>query len=65
MDGDKIASVEIVEHHETDGISDPARNQIPDMIVAANSTEVDNISGATITSKAIKEAVDAALVQVK
>lgn len=65
MDGDKIADVEIVDHHETDGISDPAREQLPEAIVSAGSTEVDNISGATITSKAIKEAVEDALSQVK
>ncbi len=65
MDGDKISTVEIVQHAETDGISDPARDQIPGAIVEANSTEVDNVSGATITSKAIKEAVEDALSQVK
>lgn len=65
MDGDKIANVEIVKQNETDGISDPAREQIPGAIVEANSTEVDNVSGATITSKAIKEAVEDALSQIK
>lgn len=65
MDGDKIANVEIVKQNETVGISDPAREQLPALIVEANSTEVDNISGATITSKAIKEAVENALAQVK
>lgn len=65
MDGDKIANVELVKENETEGISDPAREQLPALIVEANSTEVDNISGATITSKAIKEAVENALSQVK
>lgn len=65
MDGDTIAKVEVVDHKETDGISDPAISQIPDTIVAANSAEVDSISGATITSNAIKEAVSDALNQAK
>ncbi len=65
MDGDTIAKVEVVDHKETDGISDPAISQIPDAIVAANSAEVDSISGATITSNAIKEAVSDALNQAK
>ena len=65
MDGDKIAAVEVVQHAETEGISDPALAQVPTAIVEANSTEVDNVSGATITSKAIKEAVADALSQVK
>lgn len=65
MDGDKMANVEIVSHTESPEISDPAIEQIPGMIVEANSTEVDNISGATVTSKAIKEAVANALAQVK
>ena len=65
MEGGKITKVEIVKHNETPGISDPAREQLPDAIVKAGSTEVDNVSGATITSKAIKEAVSDALSQVK
>ena len=65
VEGGKITKVEIVKHNETPGISDPAREQLPDAIVKAGSTEVDNVSGATITSKAIKEAVSDALSQVK
>ena len=57
----KIANVEITEHAETEGISDPAIEQIPDLIVEKNSTDVDAVSGATITSNAIKEAVNKAL----
>ena len=65
MKDGKIAAVEVVEHHETAGISDPAIAQMPEKIVKAGSTEVDNVSGATISSKAIKEAVADALSQVK
>lgn len=65
MDGDKIAAVEVIEQNETAGISDAALNTVPGAIVAANSIEVDTASGATITSKAIIEAVGNALSQVK
>lgn len=65
MKDGKIAKVEIVKHNETAGISDPAREQLPDAIVKAGSVEVDNVSGASITSRAIKEAVEDALSQVK
>lgn len=57
----KIANVEITEHNESEGYSDPAIEQIPGAIVEKNSTDVDAVSGATITSNAIKEAVDNAL----
>lgn len=65
MDGDKIVNVEIMEHSESETISDPAIEQLPKAIVEAGSTEVDTISGATVTSKAIIEAVNNALAQVK
>lgn len=65
MENGKIAKVEIVKHNETAGISDPAREQLPDAIVKVGSTNVDNVSGASVTSRAIKEAVEDALSQVK
>lgn len=65
LNGDKIEAVEVVKHSESAGISDPALKKIPLAIVAANSTEVDTVTGATITSKAIIEAVNNALVNIK
>ena len=65
MSDDKLAKVEVVSHNETPGISDPAIEQLPAAIVEANSTDVDSVSGASVTSKAIKEAVQEALSQVK
>lgn len=65
MDGDKIAKVEVVSHTETEGICEPAIETIPAEIVKANSTEVDTIAKATVTSKAIIEAVNDALTKVK
>ena len=57
----KISGVEVLEHKETAGISDPAIEQIPQAIVDAQSTDVEAVTGATVTSDAIKEAVAAAL----
>ena len=57
----KISSVDVTEHAETEGYSEPALEQIPGAIVEKNSTDVDAVSGATLTSNAIKEAVDQAL----
>ncbi len=65
MDGDKIAKIEVLSHNETAGISDPAFKTLPDAIIAANSTEVDVVSGATKTSNALIAAVNDALSQVK
>lgn len=65
MDGSKISKVEVVEHKETEGIGTKAIDTLPTSIVSAQSVDVDNVSGATLTSKAIKEAVADALSQVK
>src|SRR5690554_1555420 len=61
FEGGSITNVEVVEHSETDGISDPAIEGVPAAIVAANSPNVDVVSGATYTSDAIIEAVGFAL----
>ncbi len=58
---DKIQSVAVTEHQETEGIADPAISDIPAAIVKAQSANVDTVSGATITSKAIIEATKNAL----
>ncbi len=61
VSGGKITAVEVGEHNETAGISDPAIEQMPAKIVEAQSADVDVVAGATVTSEAIKEAVKAAL----
>ena len=58
-----IYSVTVVQHNETPGIGSVAVDQIPEMILEAQSTEVDALSGATETSNAIKAAVAAALAE--
>ena len=65
MDGDKIAKIEVLSHNETAGVSDPAFAAIPDAIIAANSTEIDTVTGATKTSEALIAAVNDALSQIQ
>ena len=60
----KIASVKVAEGHvETPTIAGPVIESIPAAIVAANDATVDTVSGATVTSKAIMNAVVACLEQ--
>ena len=53
-----ITSVEVTDHVETDGLADPALTDIPAAIVENNATDVEVVSGASVTSEAIIEAVD-------
>ncbi len=57
----KIARIRIDEQHETEGVSDIALEEIPLAVIEAQSTEVDSVSGASVTSGGILEAVNAAL----
>ena len=61
-DQSKLYSVVVIKHNETPGIGTMAVDQIPGAMVAANSIMVDAVSGATVTTNAIKEGVGNALV---
>ncbi len=58
-----IESVKVLSHSETAGVSDPAVERIPAAIVEHQSVAVDAVTGATITSKAICDAVADAIRQ--
>ena len=60
-DGDTITDVKVLEHSETQGVGSVAVDWMPGRIVEANSVDVDGVTGATITSDAIKTAVAEAL----
>lgn len=64
MDGDKIANIEVLDHSETSGISDPAFDSVIPAILSAGNTTVETVSGATQTSNALIEAVNDALSKV-
>ena len=59
----KLATVNVVRHGETAGISDAALARVPAEIVAQQSTAVDAVTGATMTSEGIKAAVADAIRQ--
>jgi fumarate reductase flavoprotein subunit len=59
----QITKVEVLFHQETPGISDPALQRIPQNIAAGNTINVDTVTGATNTSKAIIAAVRDAITQ--
>ena len=60
-DAGEIMAIDIIDHSESDGISDPAFEEVPEAIIASQSTDVDVVSGATETSEAIMAAVADAL----
>ena len=57
----KLDAVKVVKHTETVGISDAAVADFPKAIVAAQSTAVDAVAGATMTSEGIRQAVAQAI----
>lgn len=61
MQGDTIVSVEVLRHEEEEGESGEVFEKIPQEIVKANSTDVEAVSGATVTSNAIMKAAQNAL----
>lgn len=59
-----IEEVEVLQHHESSDVGLKAIKEIPEEIVTENSTSVDAISGASISSKAVKAAVADAISKV-
>ena len=65
MEGGKIAAIDIVQQQETAGVGSKALETLPALIIEAQSTEVDAVAGATVSSTALKDAVNNALAQAK
>lgn len=61
MNGDDITDVQVIEHSETQGVGTRAIDALPAAIEEADSIDVDGVSGATVTSNAIKQAVSQAM----
>lgn len=57
IEGGNIASVEVGDNDETEDKGGVAIEELPDEIVEAQSYDVDAVSGATVTSEAIEDAV--------
>ena len=60
-DDSKIYRIKVTDHQETDGIGTKAVEQLPLDIFQAQSLKVDAVSGATLSSDAIKSAIVNAL----
>lgn len=60
FDQNKIQDIKIVQEQENKVLSRKVYTVLKDQIVAGNSTNVDAIAGATLTSNALKTAVDEA-----
>lgn len=60
-----IKNVEVLENHETEGIGAVAIQKLPGEIVKANGTDVDAVSGASTTTRALEEAVNKAIKKAK
>lgn len=67
VDEGKISNVEVLKQNETPGIGVPATEELPAKFIGLDSEEaingVDGVSGATITSNALKQAIINALLE--
>lgn len=57
----KIDEINVTDHQETMGVSDPAFNKVIPAIIENQSLAVDTVSGCTVTSKALITAVGLAI----
>ncbi len=65
VDANKITHVSIIASSETESIAGRALTKLPESIISKQSAEVDVVSGATVTSKAVIEATKAAIDKAK
>ncbi len=65
VDANSITSVELDLSNETESIGQQAGDTLIESILEAQGTEIDNVSGATVTSEAVKTAVNAALAEAR
>ena len=59
----KPTAIEVISQSETAEATEEVWSTLPDAIVAAGSTNVDGITGATLASDGLKAAVEDALAQ--
>lgn len=65
MEGDKIKDIVVDEHGETEGIGADALPKLVEAAKEANSADIDDVSGATVTSEAFKAALKEAMESAK
>lgn len=65
VDAYRIESIDILYHEEPEILAKIVFKELPERIIKENSAEVDIVSGATYTSRALLEAVSKALEEAK
>ena len=65
FDADRITDVVLDVSHETPGIGQAAADALKKNLMAAQTAEIDGVSGATITSKAVSKAAAKCIAQAK
>ena len=63
FDEKAITDIKVVAHEETPGLGDKAFEKVIPAIISAQSTKVDGMTGATMSSNALKEAVEKCIAQ--
>ncbi|MBQ6775871.1 MAG: flavocytochrome c [Synergistaceae bacterium] len=63
FDANAITDIKVTKHEETPGLGDKAFEKVIPEILAAQNTKVDGMTGATMSSNAIKEAVESCIAQ--
>jgi urocanate reductase len=61
MEGGSIASIDIIDSDEDLSVGGAAMEELIDLIITYNTTDIDAISGATETSRGFLEAVENAI----
>ncbi|WP_218119739.1 flavocytochrome c [Pelagirhabdus alkalitolerans] len=61
VDSESIQSIEVLEHNETEGLTDDVFDNIPDEVVNDQTIDVDTVSGATSSSEGLIAAITEAL----
>lgn len=61
IEKNRISAVEITKEQEIPGLKEIVYEKVPKMIIKENTWKVDGISGATLTSDGLKEAVKDAI----
>lgn len=64
MEGDKITKIER-ETKETDNVGEVAMDELTKKMIEENKTDVESVSGATVSSDAFKKAVEEAVKNAK
>ena len=64
MDGDKIVNIEVLEQAETVGVEEPAFEKLIPEMIEKQTTQVDALSGVTLSARGLCEAVQNALAQI-